>query len=347
MAGFLDTLNWDHPAVKNAFEHVMNRAMNKLLPPEPQPDLYREHLERMLEIITRHEQERAVLAVGGGAAVAAAVPVNPSPPSRYLAEEGQPGADEAGWDTSCLGCAGSHLALAKAQLEKAAAATDPAERERYMATARGELAALFAADWTPERIARTPREHREIIERYIGQIRGLQQQISTPYGENATAVASLASESTRFAFSDGVEHPEVQSRLSQIEELAVEAERVDLGAERIEALPPAQQDRAIDLRNRLRRLRQEFRPGVIQTPKQLNAAAAEAERVSRGLQSLGETDAETVRAAAVEIAAVRERFRVDVGRVATGDTSRTVDIAAQVAGGHLQPAEARQLMGVA
>lgn len=347
--GFLDSLDWDHPAVQNVFNQALGRVMHKLFPPEPEPDPYRAHLERMLSLLEREQasKDAALMAAAGGTAVATTAARSSAQPSRYLASEGQPGADEAGWDTSCLGCATSHLSLTKAMLEKAAASSDPAERQRYIATARGELSALFAADWTAERIARTPPEHRAIIERYLPEVRRLQQQISTPYAASAVTMAGLASESTRFAFEDGMDHPEVQGRLSRIEELAVEAERVDLGPERIESLPPDQQDRAIDLRNRLRRLRQTFRPGVLQDPKQLNAAAAESERLSRELQTLGSTDGRAVKSAAVEMATLKESFRSEVGALSQTEADRAVDVAAKVAGGKMQPDEARRVLEVA
>lgn len=98
-------------------------------------------------------------------------------------------------DTGCIPCANAHLhavgsVLGKAATEAAGTTfTDPAVQER-LSFAQEELAALFAYDWTPEKIAASPPADRAILETYAPRFQDLQRQIGQ--ARDAATVRQLA-----------------------------------------------------------------------------------------------------------------------------------------------------------
>jgi len=101
-------------------------------------------------------------------------------------------------DTGCIPCANAHLHAVGSVLGKAAevaeagAFTDPPVQER-LSFAQEELAALFAYDWTPEKIAASPPADRAILEAYAPQFRQLQADIGQ--ARDAATLRQLADRS--------------------------------------------------------------------------------------------------------------------------------------------------------
>lgn len=242
-------------------------------------------------------------------AVAAApvnITINAAPvASKYLASEG---AEDV--DTGCLPCGKAHLGAMQGMLERAAEAADKEggcgpECGQWMARAAQEPVALFARDWTPERIAKTPLHHRALLEQYVPKVRQMQSELvgQDVVTESLVRASALLSEATRFAGAgDGIEHPEVQWRLAEAEKDLTTAERAKVGA-----MTP-------EMQQRLRRLRQKAYNDVA-GPDDVTAAAAEADVVAAEVQSAytSTLTPEQVRQMAEGAKALRASFRSDLG----------------------------------
>lgn len=86
--------------------------------------------------------------------------------------------------TSCIACARSHIATVSASLKEAIRFSHDggimhAEVQTRLSTAEEEITALERYDWSPERVLNSPKEHQEIVNRYLPVIRELRQSIST------------------------------------------------------------------------------------------------------------------------------------------------------------------------
>lgn len=330
-------IDWGHPAVQSLVYTGVQRTMDVLFPGPPRMDPYAAHLQRVLERLDAHLTAGGPRPAQETTTASQATPKQVSGPTPYSAYLSQEGADQE-WDTGCLPCGRAHMAAVQGLLEQA---RDVAGREgpdsprvrKYVAEANREITALFLRDWTPERIAAAPPEHRAVIERYIGPLKQLQANISSPVAADATAAWSMLDEATRFAHEDGVEHPEVQTRLADAEVLAVTAERHALSPESIAELPPEKQEAAREAVRNLRRVRQQVLNGIA-TPQDLDVAATEAARVVDRLGAITYTSIPSDRLdhLAAEAAKMRTRFREDAGRAAA-PLNRVADMAAAVASG--------------
>ncbi|MHB1670177.1 hypothetical protein [Thiomonas sp.] len=231
-------------------------------------------------------------------------------PSKYLAQEG---AEDI--DTGCLPCGKAHLGAMQGMLERAAQAAQAegacgAECGQWVARAAQEPVALFARDWTPERIAKTPPEHRVVLEKYVPEVRQVQDSLVGGDEVRASLVraSALLSEATRFAGAgDGIQHPEVQWRLAEAEKDLTVAERA-----RVAGMDPETQQR-------LRRLRQQAY-NAVQTPDDLNRVAAEADAVAAEAQgayaaTLGPAQVQSLADSARRL---RESFRADLSATEKG-----------------------------
>lgn len=307
-------IDWNHPAVDRLVQYGTQRALDRLFPPEPRPDPMTAHMHRMLVILERQQ---------AAPTEAQAQEKSSKPyPSRYLTQEGV--GEE--WDTGCLGCGVAHLGLASGMLKRAseiAQTKGPNDHEvqKSVQIARKELASLFAQDWTPERIARTPPNHRQILDAFLPKVRRLQEQLANPMVTNALLTWADLHEADRFVWeeSEGVGHPEVELRLADAETAALEAERVDLGPERLADLPPEQQEAIIEERRRLRHLRQSLKPGVIQTPRQVSEAARQAYEITQGLEAhtahLYPITSDRLQETTVEALDIRDAFRKSLAQI--------------------------------
>lgn len=225
-------------------------------------------------------------------------------PSRYLQQEG---AEDV--DTGCLPCGKAHLGAMQGMLERAAAAAQQEgacgpECSQWVARAAQEPVALFARDWTPERIAKTPPEHRAVLEKYVPEVRQVQDSLvgGDEVRSSLVRASALLSEATRFAGAgDGIQHPEVQWRLAEAEKDLTVAERA-----KVAGMDPETQQR-------LRRLRQETY-NAVQTPADLNRVAAEADAVAAEAQGAYTATLEPARVQSLADAArrLRESFRSDL-----------------------------------
>lgn len=258
----------------------------------------------------REEMAGAPVAVVAPATAIAQSPVTvnvnmpAAAPSKYLAQEG---AEDV--DTGCLPCGKAHLGAMQGMLERAQQAAEKegscgTECGQWLARAAQEPVALFARDWTPERIAKTPPEHRAVLEKYVPQVRGVQASLvgEDVVTESLVRASALLSEATRFAGAgDGIEHPEVQWRLAEAEKDLTTAERARVGA-----MSP-------EMQQRLRRLRQQAYNDV-RTPDDVTAAAVEADAVAVEVQSgfASSLTPDQVRSMAESAAALRESFRADL-----------------------------------
>lgn len=289
----------------------LQRTANQPMP--DQSELY----DRIAEVYRKARLELAGTTVSAPATAVAQAPVTvnivntPAPtPSKYLASEG---AEDV--DTGCLPCGKAHLGAMQGMLERAAEAADkeggcgPACGQ-WMARAAQEPVALFARDWTPERIAKTPPHHRAILEQYVPQVRRAQSELvgGDAVTESLVRASALLSEATRFAGAgDGIEHPEVQWRLAEAEKDLTTAERAKVGA-----MTP-------DMQQRLRRLRQQAYNDV-RGPEDVTVAATEADAVTA--EVLGAYTAsltpEQVRQMAEGAKALRASFRSDLGAAEKG-----------------------------
>lgn len=77
--------------------------------------------------------------------------------------------------TGCIPCARSHLAQVAAELEEAA--RDPARRNAWVTDAVKQLLALEEVDWSPEKLAASAPEVREVVERYRPEVQALRQEL--------------------------------------------------------------------------------------------------------------------------------------------------------------------------
>lgn len=275
--------------------------------------------DRLGEVYRRAREGMApgTVAVSAPATAISQAPVNitintapAAAPSRYLAQEG---AEDV--DTGCLPCGKAHLGAMQGMLERAAAAaahegTCGPECGQWVARAAQEPVALFARDWTPERIAKTPPEHRAVLEKFVPQVRQVQDELVGGDEVRASLVraSALLSEATRFAGAgDGMEHPEVQWRLAEAEKDLTVAERARVGA----MSPETQQ--------RLRRLRQATY-NAIASPGDLNRAAQEADAVATEVQGgwAATLPPDAVRSLAERARALRADFRADLAATGTG-----------------------------
>lgn len=115
--------------------------------------------------------------------------VNPRPYSLY--------APEMEIDTGCIPCGRAHLGAVQAELEGAAAdaQTEGMQSPRVqarLASADEELAALFAYDWTPQRIERSPEADKRVLVLFKPRIESLQGEIASV--NNPDDLARLAAQ---------------------------------------------------------------------------------------------------------------------------------------------------------
>jgi len=96
------------------------------------------------------------------------------------------------------------------------------------------------------------------------------------------AISGSLKESLRFAREDGLDHPEVQRRLADSQQWAVELERFHLRPETLTTLPPTERQQAEALLPVLRRLRQQI--GEARSVDALTAASALAGRLATQAQ---------------------------------------------------------------
>lgn len=101
-------------------------------------------------------------------------------------------------DTGCIPCANAHLHAVGSVLGKAAdvaeagAFTDPQVQER-LSFAQEELAALFAYDWTDEKIAASPPADKAILNEYAPQLQAIHRQLGQ--ARDTATVRQLADQS--------------------------------------------------------------------------------------------------------------------------------------------------------
>lgn len=93
-----------------------------------------------------------------------------------------------------------------------------------------------------------------------------------PVRDQLLRVSGALKESLRFAREDGMAHPEVQQRLTDSQQWAVDLERYQLRPEVLVALPPAARQQAEALLPSVRRLRQQI--GAVESVDSLTAASA-------------------------------------------------------------------------
>jgi len=198
------------------------------------------------------------------------LPVEPRP-SMYLMEEGNPDIN-----TDCFSCASAHLAGMEGALQRAKHAAERAGRcddecQKWLTLAAQEPSALFARDWTPEKMAKWPEWQRAVVEKYGPEVKEIQAKLlgNDPQAESLVDGAAVLKEATRFTGAgDGVTHPEVEWRIARAEADLSAAERVDVGG-----LPP-------DVAQEVRHLRQDL-GSRISSPEDVTRAAQEADRISR------------------------------------------------------------------
>lgn len=349
MASILDEIDFNHPAIQRLAEHVIERGMNKFFPPEPAPDPVLEHLQKM--------QQRYAAMIETQAAAAAALSGQQPPKaekkpvySEYLQQEG---ASQETAKDACISCGRSHTVLADVMLraaEKTATEKGPDDPKvaEYLATANRELSALFARDWTPERITKTPAEDREVIAKYIDRVRDLQKRISSPIAEKTVTAWALLDEGTRFAYEDGIDHPEVKARIEQVKDLVLDAERVDLTPPHLSDLTPEQRDKVIEGRRRLRLLRQQLVEQPVETPQQLDGLVTEAYQVVQQLNAAAPPvrSIEDLHDTAKDAHTLREGFIADSAHIQK-PMNKTLELASQVASGKITPQQAKAQMEVA
>lgn len=144
--------------------------------------------------------ETAALAGSLATALQTASVVASAPPPPKGASEGAYSqyAPDMERDTGCIPCANAHLHAVGSVLGKAAEVaeagsfTDPQVQER-LSFAQEELAALFAYDWTPEKIAASPPADKAILDVYAPKLQTLQQQLRQ--ARDAATVRRLADRS--------------------------------------------------------------------------------------------------------------------------------------------------------
>jgi hypothetical protein len=168
--------------------------------------------------------------------------------SKYMMEEGN-----SDIKTDCFSCASAHLAALKASTERAKSEIYKSggqcgtDCQEWLSLGVKESAALLAKDWTSDRINQLPEHQKNVIETYRSKVRDV---MSDMLGGSKQAQAlveadGLLGEAIRFTNAgDGIDHPEVFSRLAEAEANLSAAERLD-----ITAYDP-------DTANRLRSLRQ-------------------------------------------------------------------------------------------
>jgi len=77
--------------------------------------------------------------------------------------------------TGCIPCARSHLTQVAAELEEAT--RDPARRDAWITDAVKQLLALEEVDWSPDKLAASAPEVREVVERYRPEVQVLRQEL--------------------------------------------------------------------------------------------------------------------------------------------------------------------------
>lgn len=97
-----------------------------------------------------------------------------------------------------------------------------------------------------------------------------------------TDISAWAKEASRFARSDGMDHPEVTKRLERIQKEAPLLERMVLSPEHLEQLPPQDRAKLEQVLGQLRSVRQYSMVGV-KKPEDLARLAADAGRAARSL----------------------------------------------------------------
>lgn len=272
----LDRLTWDHPLVKTAQVAAINKIVDSILPgpSSPPPELVA--INRMQQTLEKMAKSPKVTqeSATSGHSVTHESPSPTLPFSAYLAQVGAEGVD-----TGCLPCGRAHLGATQAGLERAAdiarerGMDDPEVRAR-VATVAEELDALLDYDWTPERIAKSPPEHRAALDRYTPEVKSLYG-IVTPPGPAGSlrTVSKDLKEALRFAREDGVGHSEAQARISRAEATIDDLERYQLAPERVDELPPEEAAWWEDNLKNIRRLRQSLHNDA-KTPEKLHEVAA-------------------------------------------------------------------------
>lgn len=241
--------------IAGIWDYVAMRRANRPLPPFNQHKVSAQYYGEKAEELRARQQALS----------------SPVPPSRYLMEEGN-----ADIKTDCFSCASGHLAAMEGALTQAAkSAEDGAcgeECAKWLTIATEEPAALLARDWTPEKVKLFPVEQQEVVGRYAPKVRQVMSAVlegpAKTQRENLVEAAALLGESVRFAQAgDGLDHPEVDWRLSRVETLLTTAERASATAFQ----PEVAQE--------LRHLRQTV-GSKINSPEDLAQAADHARRVS-------------------------------------------------------------------
>lgn len=197
----------------------------------------------------------------------------------------------------CVPCTRAHLATVSAALQDGQAAA-----------AREEIVALLEYDLTPQKLAATPKQDREVLQRYAGKMRELRVQLAGPAPDSTVASASLK-EALRFAREDGMEHPEVQMRVQRTEEAINHLERVQLAPEQLAKLPPDQAKAAKAALPELRKARQDLLNHT-QTADDLEAVTARIAALDQQLNP--PPPPETVQQLAEQAKTLNSKFRRDV-----------------------------------
>lgn len=228
-----------------------------------------------------------------------------SPNSIYLMEEGNTDIN-----TDCFSCASGHLAAIDGSLTQAAktaresgACDDTCIQELHLAIE--ESAALFANDWTEEKMAMWPEEQRDVVKKYSPLLQGvvgsiLQGEASEQRLNLVEASAELA-ETVRFARSgDSLDHPEVDLRIRNAEAKLATAERLN---------PYAFADGVAE---NLRHLRQDV-GSKLSSPEDLRGAVKRARQVSLEANKphFGQIAPQDIEGLAGRMRTLREEFKAD------------------------------------
>jgi len=225
--------------------------------------------------------------------------------SKYLQEEG------ASADVDCFNCATAHIAGMEGALRRAAREAEKEggcgpQCQKWIHIAAQEPAALFARDWSKEKLEKLPPESRELINKYASLIEQKMQKIApTPEGEGVLKASALLKESIRFAEAgDDIRHPEVEWRRLQAEAELASSERLRPGT-----LPP-------NISQELRSIRRKVGSGITDT-NSLIEAAQKSDQLSlkinsRAWQKFTPKDLEKL---ADEVYAIRANFASDRARL--------------------------------
>lgn len=199
----------------------------------------------------------------------------------------------------CIPCTRAHLSAVSAAL-----------KAEDVETAREEIAALMEYDLTPEKLAATPENDREVLAKYAEGISSIQKKIAEPVPE-LTAIAASLKEAMRFARADGIDHPEVQLRLERSEEHVNGLERIRFAPENLLRLEPKMREEIKQVLPEIREARHKLLNGMV-TPDDLEWVAARFAEISR--QVNGEVEAGLLKLVQEEAANLNSSFRKDVLR---------------------------------